>query len=91
MQLTLILLTLVKKPFEIINVYLCILRGLMDRMGSRALQEILNKQLGRHINEKLPAIKTNLKSTLGEIENELREMGYYDQEEEKSKTKLFKT
>ena len=64
---------------------------MMDRMGSRVLQEILNEQLGRHIKEKLPAINTNMKSTLREIESELREKGYYDQKEEKSKTKLFKT
>ena len=64
---------------------------MMDRMGSRMLQEILNEQLSRHIKEKLPAINTNMKRSVRQIEYELREKGYYDQKEEKSKTKLFKT
>ena len=66
-------------------------RDLMDRMGSRMLQEILNEQLSRHIKEKLPAINTNMKRSVRQIEYELREKGYYDQKEEKSKTKHFKT
>ena len=63
---------------------------MLDRMGSRVLQGILNEELGRHIKDKLPAIHTKLKITLREIENELQEMGFYDQKEEKIKSKLFK-
>ena len=47
-------------------------RDLMDRMGSRVLQEILNEQLGRHIKEKLPSINTDLKKTLKKTEDALK-------------------
>ena len=47
-------------------------RDLMDRMGSRVLQQILNEQLGRHIKEKLPSINTDLKKTLKKTEDALK-------------------
>ena len=66
-------------------------RDLMDRMGSRVLQQILNEQLGRHIKEKLPSINTDLKRTLQKTENELIKHGYYDQTNENlTKSKQFK-
>ena len=64
---------------------------MLDRMGTRALQGILNEELGRHIKDKLPAIHTKLKISLREIENELQERGFFDQKEEMIQTKSFKT
>jgi dynamin GTPase len=70
-----------KSPYE----------DLMDRMGSRVLQEILNEQLGRHIKEKLPSINTDLNRTLKATDNELRKNGYFDQKDENlTKSKHFK-
>ena len=66
-------------------------RDLMDRMGSRVLQQILNEQLGRHIKEKLPSINTDLQRTLQKTENELRKHGHYDQTNKNlTKSKQFK-
>ena len=62
---------------------------MLDRMGSRMLQKILNEHLERHIKEKLPAIHSNMKKTLREIENELKEIDP-NQLEEMSKAKHLK-
>ncbi len=59
-----------------------------DHMGTRFLQQTLNEQLGKHIQEKLPGLRTGLQSKIQEINDKLKTMGYYD-ESEKNKIKLL--
>jgi hypothetical protein len=54
---------------------------MLDRMGTRFLQETLNDQLGRHIKEKLPGIKSCLQKNIFDIDGKLKEMGYFDEAE----------
>ena len=61
---------------------------MLDRMGTRFLQQTLNEQLGKHIKEKLPGIKTFLRKKISNIDQSLKEMGYFD-ESEKNILKLF--
>ena len=61
---------------------------MLDRMGTQFLQQTLNEQLGRHIKDKLPGIKTFLRKKIETIDTTLREMGYYD-ESEKNVLKLL--
>jgi hypothetical protein len=61
---------------------------MLDRMGTRFLQETLNEQLGKHIKEKLPGIKSFLQKKVYDINGKLKEMGYFD-EAEKNVLKLL--
>ena len=56
-----------------------ICRSMLDRMGTRFLQENLNEQLGKHIKEKLPGIKTSLQKNIHEIDAKLKDLGYFDE------------
>ena len=61
---------------------------MIDRMGTRFLQETLNDQLGKHIKEKLPGLRSGLQNKIRELNDRLKDLGYFDQTE-KSKIKLL--
>ena len=49
-------------------------RDLADRMGTPFLQETLNSELGRHIQETLPSIRNSLRTKMLEMKRELNEL-----------------
>ena len=57
---------------------------MMDRMGSKVLQEILNDILGKHIRDKLPGIKSSLKQSITKMKVELKSLGFYEKCDEHS-------
>ena len=50
-------------------------KTIMHRMGTKFLQETLNKQLTSHINEKLPSIRTSLQNKLNDLEKTKYRLG----------------
>ena len=50
-------------------------KTIMHKMGTRFLQETLNKQLTSHINEKLPSIRTSLQNKLNDLEKTKYHLG----------------
>ena len=49
---------------------------MMDKMGTKVLQSLLNKELHNHIKENMPSIRKNLMDTLKANEQSLRDLGY---------------
>ena len=49
---------------------------MMDRMGTKVLQSLLNKELHNHIMENIPSIKRNLLNALQSNEESLKDLGY---------------
>jgi hypothetical protein len=49
---------------------------MMDRMGTKVLQSLLNKELHKHIKENMPSIRKNLLDALRSNEKSLRDLGY---------------
>ena len=57
---------------------------MMDRMGTKVLQSLLNKELHNHIKKNMPSIKKNLLNALQSNEESLKDLGYGRQEKERS-------
>ncbi|CAG0889898.1 unnamed protein product [Darwinula stevensoni] len=51
---------------------------LMDRVGTRVLQNILNRQLEEHIREKLPGIRSNMMQKRSNLQEQLQILGAFD-------------
>ena len=58
---------------KIKNVY--IFRHLIHRMGAKYLQQTLNEQLGKHIKEKLPGIRTRIQQKIHDLKATLQDLG----------------
>ena len=54
---------------------------MMDKMGTKVLQSLLNKELHNHIKENMPSIRKNLMDTLKSNEQSLRDLGHGNQKE----------
>merc|ERR1712018_781063 len=63
-------------------------KTMLDRMGTKYLQQTLNEQLGKHIKEKIPGIHTSLRQKIQDLNQELKDLGYFDQAE-RNKIKLL--
>ncbi|CAG0895394.1 unnamed protein product [Darwinula stevensoni] len=63
---------------KIINGLLNEVTDLLDRVGTRTLQKLLNRQLEQHIKEKLPGIQSNLKQRMTDLQEELQVLGAFD-------------
>ena len=48
----------------------------MHRMGAKFLQQTLNEQLGKHIKEKLPGIRTRIQQKIHDLKATLQDLGY---------------
>ena len=59
----------------------------MDRMGTKVLQSLLNKELHNHIKENMPSIRKNLLDALQSNEKSLRDLGYVGQKERSPRVK----
>ena len=57
---------------------------MMDRMGTKVLQSLLNKELHNQIKKNIPSIKKNLLNTLQSNEESLKDLGYGGQKKERS-------
>ena len=51
-------------------------KSMVDRMGTKYLQTVLNKELTNHIKAKLPEIRSDILRKSREIEDELKNLGY---------------
>ena len=71
-----------------IYIFLYHIRSMINRMGTKFLQETLNDQLGKHIKDKLPNIKSTLEHTIKELKQELGNLGF-DNKTNETKLRLF--
>ena len=58
-------------------------------MGTRYLQESLNKQLAHHINDKLPAIRSALLEKQADLELQMKLLGISERQEEADETRTM--
>ena len=53
-------------------------RNQKDRVGTRVLQQVLNRQLEQHIREKLPGIRSNMIQKKNSLTEQLQILGAFD-------------
>lgn len=63
-------------------------KHLMEKMGTKFLQQHLNESLKNHIKEKLPGIRSDLKTKQKEINTQLKQLGHLDTQD-KDKVKIL--
>ena len=63
-------------------------KHIMHRMGSTYLAKVLNEQLGKHIKEKLPGIRTTIQKRITLLNATLEDMGYSSADDQ-DKSKLL--
>ena len=64
-------------------------KGMANKMGTKFLQQTLNKELKNHIRNKLPEIKAEILKRKREVEEDLKNLGY-DESTQESSSMLFK-
>ena len=57
-------------------------KKLGDKIGTKYLQQVLNKELSKHIKSKLPEIRSEIVRKSKQVEEDLKEMGYREEETE---------
>ena len=57
-------------------------KSMVNRMGTKYLQQVLNRELSSHIKSKIPEIRSDLQKKAKEVEEALNTLGYTDKEEE---------
>ena len=55
-------------------------RKMAAKMGTKFLQQVLNKELNNHIQNKLPEIRTEIIRKSREVEEDLKDLGYNEEE-----------
>ena len=55
-------------------------RKMAAKMGTKYLQQVLNKELSNHIQNKLPEIRTEIIRKSREVEEDLKDLGYNEEE-----------
>ena len=71
-----------EKEFFMKSVY----RSMIDRMGTKYLQQVLNRELEKHIKSKIPEIKSELHRKRREVEEELDSLDYDGSDKDSSRT-----
>ena len=65
-------------------------KAMIDKTGTKYLQQVLNKELSDHIKEKLPEIRSELLKKCREVEEELEKSNYDENATSDSSRTLFK-
>jgi len=65
-------------------------KSMVNRMGTKYLQQVLNRELSSHIKSKIPEIRSDLQKKAKEVEEALNTLGYTDKEEEDNGKVIYK-
>merc|ERR1719483_2052521 len=55
-------------------------KSMVNRMGTKYLQQVLNRELSSHIKSKIPEIRSDLQKKSKEVEEALKTLGYNENE-----------
>jgi len=65
-------------------------KAMVNRMGTKYLQQVLNRELSSHIKSKIPEIRSDLQKKSKEVEEALKTLGYSDNVEEDKGKMIYK-
>ena len=65
-------------------------KSMVNRMGTKYLQQVLNRELSIHIKSKIPDIRSDLQMKSKEVEEALKNLGYTEKEEEDNGKMIYK-